>query len=104
MSTAHVMTSALLRQFAVKTGSSIEVSTKLGPHTLLRTSFDQDAFPDDSELQASFLKSLIDDVKPGALDILAGNVARCLEDQATAVRKVIQAESKSATNNQQVKK
>ena len=104
MNTAHVMTSALLRQFAVKTGSSIEVSTKLGPHTLLRTSFDQEAFPDDCELQASFLKSLINDVKPGALDMLAGNAARCLEDQATAVRRVIQAEGKTATNTQQVKK
>lgn len=90
MKSSQIATSPILRQFAVQLGSSIEVSTKLGKQTLIRTSFGMDDFPTDSELQLAFLKNLISKANPGALDILEANASRCLEDQVAAVRKVIE--------------
>lgn len=90
MSTAQVRSISALRQFAIRAGSQIEVSTKLGPQTLLRARFDEADFPSNEELQASFLRSLIARVTPGALAVLNENAGSCLEDQARAVRAVIQ--------------
>jgi hypothetical protein len=98
MPTAKVLTSPVLRQFAVMSGSSIEVSTKLGPQTLVRATFDQNEFPSEEELQTSFLNTLVRKACPGALNILEASALKCLEDQAAAVRKVIQA-TRSMTAN-----
>lgn len=98
MPSAQVITSPVLRQFAVAAGLSIEVSTKLGHRTLVRATFLPGDFPSDEELQTSFLKSLADRACPGALDILDSNMTQCLEDQAQAVRTVIQAISTTLPN------
>jgi len=90
MSIAQIRSPSALRQFAIRAGAQIEVSTKLGPQTLLRARFDEVDFPSDEELQASFLRSLIARVTPGALAVLDENAGSCLEDQARAVRAVIQ--------------
>jgi hypothetical protein len=80
------------------TGSKVEVSTKLGPHTLARASFQSTDFPSDAELQTSFLKSLMQRVNPAAYEMLDANASQCLEDQAKAVRKALHGSAPTSLN------
>lgn len=86
----QIITSPLLRQFAVETQPRvIEVTSKLGNTTVSRTSFSADEFPSSQEERESFLMESLMNLTPTALEILSGKAGECISDQAKAVAMLI---------------
>ncbi|WGK63390.1 hypothetical protein QAO71_17770 (plasmid) [Halopseudomonas sp. SMJS2] len=86
----QIITSPLLRQFAVETNPRvIEVISKLGNTTISRTSFCADDFPSSQEGRESFLMESMKNHTPKALEILSGKAGECISDQVKAVAMLI---------------
>jgi hypothetical protein len=92
----QVITSPLLRQFAVETQPRvIEVTSKLGNTTISRTSFSADDFPASQAERELFLLETITQKTPKALDILSGKMRECISDQAKAVALLLDGDSEA---------
>ncbi len=90
MKSVQIITSPLLRQFAVETQPKvIEVTSKLGNTTISRTSFSADDFPSAQAEQESFLMDSLMRQTPHALQILSDKAGKCISDQAKAVSMLI---------------
>nr|WP_011923267.1 hypothetical protein [Pseudomonas fluorescens]CAM96501.1 hypothetical protein pQBR0469 [Pseudomonas fluorescens SBW25] len=86
MPSVQINTSPLLRNFAtLMPNTCIQVTTKMGPQTLLRAEFPPADYPVDSDQQLQFLLDLIATSNPGALDLIHEVASRCVEDQRTAI-------------------
>lgn len=86
MPSVQINTSPLLRNFAtLMPNACIQVTTKMGPQTLLKAEFPPDEYPVDSDLQLQFLLDLIAASNPVVLDLIREVASRCVEDQRKAI-------------------
>ncbi|OEC65663.1 hypothetical protein PVE_R2G0236 [Pseudomonas veronii 1YdBTEX2] len=100
MPSVQINTSPLLRNFAtLMPNTRIQVTTKIGPQTLLKTEFPPDEYPVDSELQLKFLLDLIATSNPGALDLIREVASRCVEDQRTAIGDLLRSATAPNSHN-----
>jgi hypothetical protein len=91
MQSSQVRTSPLIRNFATRLADTrIQVTTKLGSQTLARADFVPGTFPTDADLQHDFLMDLMVRVNPGAIGILKEMADRCIDDQAAAIREILE--------------
>lgn len=90
MPSVQVITTPLLRQYATTLDDGmIEIATKLGSTTVSRSSFSIVEYPSSAEDRKDFLMGLLLDGNPAALAVLQGSAEKCLNDQMTAVQRVI---------------
>ncbi|MHC5195154.1 hypothetical protein ACYSUW_15465 [Pseudomonas frederiksbergensis] len=100
MQSSQVRTTPLLRNFATRLDDArIQVTTKLGSQTVVRADFIPTLFPSDAILQHDFLMELALRTNPGAIGILKDMADRCIDDQATAVREILEDGSGTRLSN-----
>ncbi|MDF9779170.1 hypothetical protein [Pseudomonas baetica] len=100
MQSSQVRTSPLLRNFATRLDDTrIQVTTKLGSQTVVRADFIPSLFPSEANLQHDFLMDLALRANPGAIGILKDMADRCIDDQATAVREILDDASGTQLSN-----